>query len=471
MSNKLEKRYGLPTAICMVVGIVIGSGVFFKAEKILSETGGNLPLGILAWVIGGLVMVLCAYPFAILATRHEKVNGVLDYAEALVGRKYSYIIGWFIAVIYYPTLTSVLAWVSARYICVLFGWSIAGAQCLAIAGFVLIASFTLNTLSPIISGKFQVSTTVIKLIPLFLMAIVGTIKGLSSGLLVENFTTVVVEDINTTSALFKAVVATCFAYEGWIVATSINSELKDAKRNLPKALIIGTIAVVVIYIIYYVGLAGCVSNAEMMAGGEAAAKHAFTALLSNTAGTLMFVFVVVSCLGTLNGLMLGCTRGLYSCAMRDLGPSPKFFRQVDEESNMPSNSAIFGLFISASWLLYFYGSVVTTIEGNAPWFGSFSFDSSELPIVTIYAMYIPIFVAMIRKEKGLSVIKGKIAPIVAIIGSLFMIFAAVYAHGIAPYMEAKANGTFSAPVIFYLIVYVCIMGIGVSYIFKKKKKD
>ena len=302
------------------------------------------------------------------------------------------------------------------------------------------------------------------------MAIVGTIKGFSSGLLIENFTTVVVEDINTTSALFKAVVATAFAYEGWIVATSINSELKDAKKNLPKALIIGTIAVVVIYIIYYIGLAGGVTNKEMMEGGEAAAKLAFSAVLSNNvAGTLMFVFVVISCLGTLNGLMLGCTRGLYSCAMRDLGPSPKFFRQVDEESNMPSNSAIFGLFISAAWLLYFYGSVVTTIEGNKPWFGSFSFDSSELPIVTIYAMYIPIFIAMIKKEKGLSVIKGKIAPIIAILGSLFMIFAAVYAHGYAPYIDAKAAGTFSAPIVFYLIVYVCVMAIGISYLFKKKK--
>ena len=56
MDNELHKKYGLMTAICMVVGIVVGSGVFFKAEKILTETGGNLPLGILAWLIGGVIM-------------------------------------------------------------------------------------------------------------------------------------------------------------------------------------------------------------------------------------------------------------------------------------------------------------------------------------------------------------------------------------------------------------------------------
>ena len=80
MENKLNKRYGLITAITMIVGTVIGSGVFFKAEKILNSTGGNLPIGVIAWIIGGLIMVVCAYTFATMATKYEKVNGVVDYA-------------------------------------------------------------------------------------------------------------------------------------------------------------------------------------------------------------------------------------------------------------------------------------------------------------------------------------------------------------------------------------------------------
>ena len=100
LGTELKKKYGLVTAICMVVGIVIGSGVFFKAEKILTETGGNLPVGILSWILGGFIMVSCAYAFAILATKHEKVSGVVDYAEATVGKRYGYLIGWYIAVMY-----------------------------------------------------------------------------------------------------------------------------------------------------------------------------------------------------------------------------------------------------------------------------------------------------------------------------------------------------------------------------------
>ena len=59
MGNELTKKYNLITAIAAVVGIVIGSGVFFKAQPILIATWGDLPLGIWAWIIGGLVMLAC----------------------------------------------------------------------------------------------------------------------------------------------------------------------------------------------------------------------------------------------------------------------------------------------------------------------------------------------------------------------------------------------------------------------------
>ncbi|MEG2917870.1 MAG: amino acid permease, partial [Clostridium sp.] len=212
MEKGLEKKYGLAMAIAMVIGIVIGSGVFFKAEKVLTATGGDLPIGILAWVIGGMIMVICAYVFSIMATRYEKVNGVVDYAEIALGSKYGYFIGWFMTTIYYPSLTGVLAWVAARYTCVLIGWEIAGAEAMVIAGFYLIGSYAINALSPKLAGKLQVSSTIIKLIPLVLMAVIGTIAGVSNGILVDNFTGGAIVEV-AGNPLFTAVVATAFAYE------------------------------------------------------------------------------------------------------------------------------------------------------------------------------------------------------------------------------------------------------------------
>jgi APA family basic amino acid/polyamine antiporter len=447
MEPKLEKKFGLITAIAMVVGIVIGSGVFFKAEKILTATGGDLKKGILAWVIGGIIMISCAYTFSVMATRYQYVNGVVDYAEATMGKKYAFYVGWFMAIIYYPTITSVLAWVSARYTCVILGFSITGGECMTIACLYLVASFTLNALSPVLAGKFQVSTTVIKLVPLFLMAVVGTFMGVKSGMTAYNFTHYVSQ--GTSGGLFTAIVAASFAYEGWIIATCINAELKNAKKNLPLALIAGTFITMSVYILYYIGLAGTIKNEVMMAGGETGAKLAFQTIFSSAGGTLLFVFVIISCLGTLNGLMLGCTRGIYSIAARGLGPNPKVFSQVDPTTNMPVNSAILGLFLCAMWLLYFYGANLTS-----SWFGFFSFDSSELPIVTIYALYIPIFIMFMKKEKELTFFNRFLMPSLSLLGSIFMIIAAWFAHGMA--------------VVAFLIVYLVVMAFGALLLRLKK---
>ncbi len=451
--EKLTRRYGLPTAICMVVGTVIGSGVFFKAQNVLAATGGNMPLGIVAWVVTGLLMILCSAQFAVMATKYQKVSGVVDYAEATCGQGYGYCIAWFLANIYYPGMTSVLAWVSARYFGVLFGWHLAGSEVLAMAGFFLVASYTLNAFSPKLAGKFQISATVIKLIPIALMAVVGTIVGFAKGTLTDNFTTVVSEVVGGTGGgLFAAIVATVFAYEGWIVATSINAELKNPKKNLPLALVIGAFIVVVAYVLYYIGVAGGASNKVLIDEG---ATTAFTNIFGGVGGTILNICIVISCLGTLNGLMVAATRAMYAIASRNEGPKPEMFRQVDSTTNMVTNSSIWGLFVCSIWLVYFYGANLT--DG---WFGYFNFDSSELPIVTIYALYIPIFIVWMKKEKDETVFRRFVLPALAIIACGFMVFAAIYAHGVTPFLKARETGAFSFPVLFYFILFAVVMLIG-----------
>lgn len=458
MNNKLEKKFGLLTAICMVVGIVIGSGVFFKAQSILQATEGNMPLGILAWVIGGVVMLICCLNFSTLATRYERVNGIVDYAEATVGKKYAYYVGWFITTIYYPAMTSVLAWLSADYTLRIFpiaGYGSTSGLCLALAALYLMGSYFLNAVAPRLAGKFQVSTTFIKLVPLFLMAIAGTVAGLINGNTQDAFASTggAAAAGSVGSPLFGAVVATAFAYEGWIIATAINSELKNAKRNLPIALTVGCLIIVAVYITYYIGLAGAVPVEELVSQG---ATHAFTALFGRVGGTVLNVFIAISCLGTLNGLMFAASRGMYAISVRGEGPRPDVFSEVSPTTNMPANASAFGVFLCALWLFYFFGANLW----NTPLFGLFSFDSSELPIITIYGIYIPIFVRFIRQHGRENRWRNTVMPILAILASAFMIFCAIYAHGIVPYRQAAAEGRFSFPVLFYLIVFTVVMLLG-----------
>jgi APA family basic amino acid/polyamine antiporter len=126
-------------------------------------------------------------------------------------------------------------------------------------------------------------------------------------MLVSNFATGSASPGGTASPLLASVCATAFAYEGWIIATTINSELKDAKRNLPKALIIGGIIIIATYICYYIGVAGGASVDVLMAEG---ATVAFVNIFGGVLGNLLNLFVAISCAGTMNGLMLGCCRGV-----------------------------------------------------------------------------------------------------------------------------------------------------------------
>ena len=439
----------------MVVGIVIGSGVFFKAQDVLALTGGNVLHGVIAWLIGGAVMMIFSATFAIMATKYEKTNGVMDYAEATCGKTYTYFVGWFMTFIYYPAMTGVLAWLCARYTMVaVFGVSanspeaLFGNQCIALGAIYMILIYAINVLSPKIAEKIQVSTTVIKLIPLAFIALVGTVIGLFSGTLPNNFAFVTDIGGGDGGNLFGAVCCTAFAYEGWILATSINAEIKDSKRNLPIALLIGSGVVVATYVLYYLGILGLIGVDEVMKEGTNAAFNYFG---SAVAAVINFL-IILSCLGTLNGLTVACSRGIFSLAVRGEGPDPKRFSEIDAHSDMPHNSAVIGLLLTAGWFVYFVGAQFFG------WFGVFAFDSSELPIITIYAIYVPMLIAFMIKSRDLGVVKRFVLPSLSIVGAGVMISASIFRHGMAN--------------LFYLIVFALIMlAGGIPLLLAKLKKS
>lgn len=463
----MTKKYGLLTAISMVVGIVIGSGVFFKVQNILEVTNGNVWAGVLALIIGGAIMIICALTFSILATKYTKINGIVDYSDEIVGRKYGHLMAWFIATIYYPAMTSVLVWVTARYTGVLFGWELNSANVMTLGMIYFVAILSLNALSPKLAGKLQVSTTVIKLIPLILMAVVGFIYGLINNVVKYQVVDGEVVKVGATSlqilinnfktsgefsfiSLLKALVAAAFAYEGWMVATSISEELKNARKNLPVALLVGTIIIMLVYVLYFLGVTGGATTEVLINGG---AQYAFLQIFGDLFGTILNVFIVISCIGTLNGLMVASTRAFYTIGKRNANSRFNMFKNIDQSTNMPMNSVIMGALLIGCWYVFFYGANLTK-----SWFGDFVFDSSELPIITMYGMYFPIFIFMIIKErKELGVFKGIILPISALVASGFMVFAAVYSHGIS--------------VVYYMITFIVIMGIGITLLFIPKKEE
>ena len=443
--NLMHKRYGIWTAVGMVVGTVIGSGVFFKAKDVLNSNNGNMAGSLLTVFAVGLIMLVCSYCFSILASKIEKVNGLVDYSEMAVGKFYAYAVGWFITTVFYPTLTSCLAWISAQYTLVLIGAAdVHWAVHFALAAGYLLLSFTLNVISPKISGKFQVSTTFIKLVPLIVMAVAGVIFGLVNGTYADNSSYAPETSATSSGGFFGAVVSFAFAFEGWIFATCINSELKDAKKNLPKALVIGAFVIITVYMGYFLGLFGMLGSEEIMASGNLP-MDAFTKLFgSKTFGTIAYAFVVVSCIGTMNGLMLACCRGIYSVAARGEGPMPEFFARINKKTDRPIRSSVFGLAVALIWLCQWQFGLIL---GKLP--KIIAFENDELPIITFYACCIPIFIYIIKECRDLGKVKRFVIPSLAIFSCAFMVFSAIYKYR----MDALR----------YLIVFAVIMLIGILF--------
>ena len=424
----LSKKYGLPTAIAMVVGIVIGSGVFFKADDVLVLTGGNVLLALVAWGLGAFSMIFGALCFAEFAGRIERSNGIVDYMEIAYGKRMGYLVGWFNCVLYSSALCAILAWVSSLYTMILLGSENPSNSVmtwvLAVTYMVLI--YTMNYVAPLVAGKFQVTTTVIKLIPLALIAVLGVISGITNGVLIENMSAATSGITKSGGTLASAVVATAFAYEGWILAITINSEIKDSKKNLPKALIFGTFTVFIVYVIYFLGITSSLPTDVILAQGDEAVSMVANNMFGNVGGSILTAFVVISCLGTLNGLSLTNSRIPYSLAIRNQGPAPKFFSKVDPKTNMPRHSAIGAFVISMIYLALWYGSLNNV-------FGRY-IGLDEIPIVMIYGFYILLYVWYMKNFKDLNVFNRYVKPICAILGALIIVVGGIQNPNVGIYM-------------------------------------
>lgn len=413
--EKPSKKYGFFTAVAMVVGITIGSGVFKSAGDVLKASGGNLSNAILAWLIGGLIMLFSAYAFSLVAVRVERSSGLVDYVEEAVGEKVGYIVAWFMNFIYYPTLIGILSWLAGTITASLLGLDnpITGVYTWIIALFYMMITYLLSILSPILAGKWQVSAATIKLVPLLLIAITGLIVGLLNGNVVESFT---INNTQTAGGLAAAVAVTAFAYDGWILATTINGELKDAKKTLPRALVLGSIVVVVAYLLYFIGLSGVISNSEAIElAGSLETSVLASKRLFGPIGNVVSVLILISVLGTLNGVVMAGVRGMFSISIRNLGPFQEKFSKLSK-SGCTINSAYLSFVFTLFWFIVWFGN----FQG---WWGGFM-DTSILSIVFISGFYLVVYFHIIRTFKNLNIIKRYIVPTIAASGSLYLLYGA-----------------------------------------------
>ncbi|WP_066712592.1 APC family permease [Clostridium sp. Marseille-P299] len=414
-----EKKYGLFTSITMITGIVIGSGIFFKSDDVLTYTNGNMTLGILVFLLAAVVIIFGSLSVSLLASRSDKAGGIISYAEEFVSANCAGAFGWFQVFLYLSPLVAVVAWVSGIYLCQIFNIPSTNENTTLIGFLVFCLLYLMNILSSALGGHFQNASMIIKLIPLAIIAVVGVIFGEPVSIIKHDFETVG-QTVGSTN-LLAAFAPIAFSYDGWIIATSICHKIRNSKRNLPLALSISPIIILIIYISYFVGVTSLVGVDTVLKTGNESAFLAANKIFGAIGAKLIIVFVIISVLGTLNGLILAYIQMPYSLAIRNMIPFSNTLKKESSKLNgMPVNSAIFGFFISCIWLIINY----LMQKGGLPG------DASEIPICINYANFIVLYIAVIRltkKKEIKSKMMGYVAPVIASIGS-FVIFTASFSH-------------------------------------------
>ena len=183
----------------MIVGVVIGSGIFFKSDNILVATGGNIGLGVIVFCIAAIAIIFGGLAMGELASRTTEPGGVIAYAEMCWDKRIACAFGWFMTFLYYPTLIAVVAYVAGIYLCMLFGINGSFELQILIGLIVIVSLFFINTISARLGGIFQSASTIIKLLPLAIIAFAGLVFGNVDGLSLSNMS----EDCgNCTNSIF-----------------------------------------------------------------------------------------------------------------------------------------------------------------------------------------------------------------------------------------------------------------------------
>jgi basic amino acid/polyamine antiporter, APA family len=339
---ELKREMGLWTATAMVIGNMVGSGVFLLPASLAGVALVYGSSALLAWVVTGTGAMLLAAVFANLGRTYPKTGGPYAYARRAFGDFVGFQTAWGYWIAAWVG-NAAIATAFVGYLTVL--WPGLSDSALAMA-FVAVGAIWLLTIVNVLGvregGWVQLATTVLKFVPLALIAVIG-IFFLKAG----HFTPFLPSGLNagrTGLTLLEGITAaigfTLWAFIGLESATVPAEEVKDPERTIPRATILGTGATTLIYIIATVAVIGIVPLAALQ-GSNAPFADAARIIFGGSWGKVVGLVGAVSAFGALNGWILLTARVSLAAAQDGLFPAP--FARLQGRRGTP----VFGLIAAA----------------------------------------------------------------------------------------------------------------------------
>jgi len=343
---KLKRQLGLFDSSMMVIGIVIGSGIFMTTG-LMAEAIPSASLILLAWVLGGLQMLAGALTYAELGAAMPKAGGQYVFLREAYGQLPGFLFGWIAFVAYISGTNAALAIAVADHVGSFYpslstqniiidvgSFSISGGQIFALS-LILILSI-INYLGIVFGKWIQNIFTVLKIGSILLFALTGLF--ISTGNHIDmslNTTNMSIGSILTGMGI--ALVAVNWTVGGWEYITFAAGEIKNPKRNLPLALIIGTVTILTLYFLVNIAYLK-VLPMDSLIGEIKVGEMTARSLYGPGIGGLFVLVIIVSMFGALNGNILVGSRVYYAMAKDHL-----FFSKaadVHPKFHTPGNAII-----------------------------------------------------------------------------------------------------------------------------------
>lgn len=438
--DKLKKEIGLLEAMTMVIGVVIGSGIFFKASIVFAQAE-NAFMGIMAWILGGLITMASALTVTEIATAIPKTGGVFVYLKELYNEKVAFLFGWMQSFIYVPGVVAALAIILVSQATFFVDIAPTMQKVLAIA--LIIFIMTINVLSTKLGSKVQLVSTIAKLVPIIGIIVYGLMSGTAKGYdaIFTSAVTLGQQPMNY-AGLGAAILGTLWAYDGWVGVGNMAGELKNPQKDLPRAIIIGLLITIVVYIAINVALINVMPFAAVTASSQVTSDAAVI-LFGNIGASIIAAGIIISIFGALNGYILTGVRVPFAMAQDGLMPFASVIGKVDKKFGTPTNAFIFQGALASVYVLSGSFEMLTNLAMFMVW---------VFFVMTVAGIFI------LRKSHEPSTYRVPlypVVPLVGVLGGVYVIISTLMTH-------------FGSSV---LGIGITLIGLPVYYIIKKKSVE
>ncbi|MEJ2215144.1 MAG: amino acid permease [Gemmatimonadota bacterium] len=336
----LTRILGFHDLLLIVMGTVIGSGIFLVPGAVLRQTGGRVGTALLVWLLAGVLSLLGALTYGELGAMQPEVGGLYVYIRDTFGPLPAFLYGWTLFFVISSGSVATLAVAFAAYLQPFVALGPGARKLVAIAMVAVVAAVNVRGTGQ--SARVQGWSTGIKVIALLVMSALLLAVGRGFGGGVPLWPTHVTSSV--LAGLGPAMVATLWAYEGWQYVTFSAGETRDPQRVFPRGIIAGTAGLIVVYLLANLGYVAALGS-RGVAASDSVAAAAVQALFGSRAAQVVALIILIAMFSAANGLTLTATRVYYAMARDRL-----FFRRLAEVHPRFGTPA-FAILLSSAWAM------------------------------------------------------------------------------------------------------------------------